>query len=272
MSKDKEVIPVPPKEGQQPTPEQIAAMKERAQQLGAAAVAGPTPVPIEKFVPLIINAAPVPPPPVINGKPVRLGIAIPATPLVDWRWAFWFSQLRMQFPTALIMADNKYGIAQSRESLFNQFNAIPDMTHMLFLDTDLIAPDYAIYTLLSDNVDIVSGMYWNSLFTGNAAWIDEKPLNIAQFNAQNMNVANPLVKVDKSGFGFTLISKELAKKLLTEPRPLFYYKVSDGALHSEDFYFASILKRLGIPIYVDLRVQLQHIKTLLINCNGSMSI
>jgi hypothetical protein len=232
----------------------------------------PAPAPVQQFVPLVLNAPPAPPPPIINGKPVRLGIAIPATPVVDWRWSFWFSQLRMQFPTALIMADNKYGIAQSREALMNQFNAIPDMTHMLFLDTDIIAPDYAVYTLLADNLDIVSGIYWNSLFTGNSAWIDEKPLDIRTFNAQNMNVSNPLIKVDKSGFGFTLISKELMKKLLVVERPLFYYKISDGALHSEDFYFASILKRLNIPIYVDLRVVCQHIKNMVVQGNGQVGL
>jgi hypothetical protein len=231
--------------------------------------------PPQQFVPLQLNALPVPPPPIINGKPVRLMIAVPATPIVDWRWSFWFSQLRMQFPTAMIAADNKYGIAQSREALLNQFNAVPDATHMLFVDTDIIAPDYGIYTLLSDmanpDVEIVSGIYFNSLFTGLSAWVDEKPFVQPQLNPQNNN-GLPLWKVDKCGFGFTLISKELMKKLLVEDRPMFYYKISDGALHSEDFYFAAILKKLKIPMYIDSRVQCQHIKTMLIHPNGQATM
>lgn len=253
--------PIPPKEGQISESE-LSIPQQQQQQ-------------IPQYAPLILNTQPVPPVPVINGKPVRLMIAVPATPLTDWRWSFWFSQLRMQFPTALIAADNKYGIAQSREALLNQFNAIPDATHMLFVDTDIIAPDYGIYTLLSDmanpEVEIVSGIYFNSLFTGLSAWIDEKPLTLPMLNPQN-NGASPLWKVDKSGFGFTLISKELMKKLLVVERPLMYYKISDGALHSEDFYFASILKKMGINMYVDVRVQCQHIKNMVIHCNGQATM
>lgn len=269
-------IPVPPKEGQIPTDqtlmpltkEQEAFLEERMKQQQQ-------PPQIQQFAPLMINAAPVPPPPVINGKPVRLLIGIPATPIVDWRWSFWFSQLRMQFPTAMIAADNKYGIAQSREAILNQFNAIPDATHLLFVDTDILAPDYAVYTLLSDmqnpEVEIVSGVYYNSLFTGLSAWNDEKPLMQPMLNPQNNN-GSPLFKVDKSGFGFTLISKELMKKLLVVERPLFYYKVSEGALHSEDFYFASILKKMGVNMYVDARVQCQHIKNMVIHPNGQATM
>lgn len=232
--------------------------------------------PAQQYVPLQLTAGPVPVPPVINGKPVRLLVGIPATPLSDWRWSFWFSQFRVEWPTAMIAADNKYGIAQSREALLNQFNAIPDATHLLFIDTDIIAPPYAVYTLLSamaadPNVEIISGVYFNSLFTGLSAWIDEKPMVEAMFNPQNNN-GNPVWKVDKCGFGFTLISKELMKKLLVVDKPLFYYKVSDGALHSEDFYFAAILKRMGIGIYVDSRVRCGHLKTMVIQPNGQATM
>lgn len=238
---------------------------------------------VQQFVPVQLQAMPVPPPPVVNGKPVRLMIAIPATPLVDWRWSFWFSQMRLQFPTALIAVDNKYGIAQSREALLNQFNAIGDATHMLFIDTDILAPDYAVYTLLADmadpDVEIVSGLYYNSLFTGLAAWIDEHPLSLpgsTQPNTIPLNTLttnnSPLVKVDKCGFGFTLMSKELMKKMLTVEKPWFYYKVSDGAIHSEDFYFAAILKQLKVNMYVDVRVMCPHIKNMQIHPNGQATM
>lgn len=239
---------------------------------------------VQQFVPVQLTAQPVPPPPVINGKPVRLMIAIPATPLVDWRWSFWFSQLRVQYPTAIIAVDNKYGIAQSREALINQFNSIGDATHVLFIDTDILAPDYAAYTLLADmadpDIEIVSGLYYNSLFTGLAAWIDEHPLclpnaiipNAIPINTLTNNNMNPLIKVDKCGFGLTLMTKELMKKMLTVEKPWFYYKVSDGALHSEDFYFAAILKQMKVNMYVDVRVMCTHLKNMQIHPNGQATM
>lgn len=282
MSKEKplqthdKIIAVPPREGEVPAtqpplpPQQPPQMPPQPQ--------------VQQFVPMVLQAQPVPPPPVINGKPVRLMIGIPATPLTDWRWTFQYSQMRVQYPTAMIAADNKYGIAQSREAILNQFNAVPDATHLLFVDTDIMPPDYAVYTLLADmanpDVEIVSGIYYNSLFTGLAAWIDEHPLclpnnivpNAIPITNLTNNNTNPLIKVDKFGFGFTLITKELMKKLLVVDRPLMYYKISDGALHSEDFYFAAILKRLGVNMYVDVRVQCGHIKNMMIHCNGQATM
>ena len=128
MSKEKplqthdKIIAVPPREGEVPAtqpplpPQQPPQMPPQPQ--------------VQQFVPMVLQAQPVPPPPVINGKPVRLMIGIPATPLTDWRWTFQYSQMRVQYPTAMIAADNKYGIAQSREAILNQFNAVPDATHL----------------------------------------------------------------------------------------------------------------------------------------------
>src|SRR5688500_14265377 len=119
----------------------------------------------------VITPQPIPQLPPINGKPVNLAIGIPAKSEIDFRWAFAFSEIRHLYPTATIIIDNKYGIAQSRESIVNQFNAIPQLTHLLFIDTDILPPPYGVYTLIQDNVDFVSGIYWNSLYTGNNAWI-----------------------------------------------------------------------------------------------------
>jgi len=214
----------------------------------------------------VITPQPIPQLPPINGKPVNLAIGIPAKSEIDFRWAFAFSEIRHLYPTATIIIDNKYGIAQSRESIVNQFNAIPQLTHLLFIDTDILPPPYGVYTLIQDNVDFVSGIYWNSLYTGNNAWIDEQPLDIRRMGPANMP-ANPMMQVDKCGMGFCLLTKELMKKMLVEERPLFYYKISEGGLHSEDFYFQAKMKKLGIPVWVDLRVQCGHLKTAIVQSN-----
>lgn len=211
-----------------------------------------------------------------NGKPIKLMVGIPATPLVDFRWSIRNAVVLQQQcpppPQTIIAADNRYGIAASREAIFNQFVAMPDVTHLLFLDTDMILPDYAVQTLIADDKPIVSAVYWNSLFTGNAAWIDDKPIDIRNINTNNNNVTEYLIQVDKVGFGCCLFQKEITKLLLTEDRPLFYYKINEGSLHSEDFFFLSKIRRLGKQFmpWVDLRIQCQHIKSCLIGANGSV--
>jgi hypothetical protein len=263
QSPNSKPIAVPPQAGQTEIPPDNDPRKQQQQQQQ-----------VPRFATDIIQALPVPPPPVINGKPVRLAIGIPISSQVDSRWMLAFSNLRQVFPTATIIFDNKYGIAQSREAILNQFNALADLTHLLFFDTDILPQPYGLYTLLQDtalpDVDFVSGFYWNSLFTGNNGWIDEKPLDMRQFNEQNMP-QSPLIKVDKFGMGFCVITKELMKKLLVVDRPLFYYKISDGALHSEDFYFQATLKKMGIPIFMDYRVQCAHLKTAIIQSNFAIN-
>ena len=149
--------------------------------------------------------------------------------------------------------------------------SLPMLTHLLFVDADLILPNFAIQTLISDNVDIVSGVYWNSLNTGAAAWVNEAPIDVKQFNANNNNVGNPLIQVDKTGMGCCLLSKRVGQLLLTEDRPYFYYKIGDGnAQLSEDFYFYQKMNKLGIKPHLDLRIQCQHIRSVLQNADGGL--
>lgn len=226
---------------------------------------------IPKVVDIIYMPENSVPPMVVGGREVKIAIGVPANREVDFRWAFWFANLRIQFPTAVIIADNKYGIASSREAIFQQFMSLPMLTHLLFVDADIVLPSFAIQTLVLDNVDIVSGVYWNSLNTGDAAWVNEIPLDIKQFNANNNNVGNPVIQVDKTGMGCCLISKRVGQLLSTEEKPYFYYKIGDGnAQMSEDFYFYQKLNKLGIKPFVDLRVQCQHIRNVLQNADGGI--
>ena len=268
---DKEVKSVPPveqpqqKEVKPPTQEELQRFAELMQSGLLKIQQQPPPL-----------QGPLPNAFIHNGRPVKLMVGIPATPLVDFRWSIRNAVVLQQQcpppPQTIIAADNRYGIAASREAIFNQFVAMPDVTHLLFLDTDMILPDYAVQTLIQDDKPIVSAVYWNSLFTGNAAWIDDKPLDIRNINTNNNNVTEYMVQVDKVGFGCCLFQKEITKVLLTEERPLFYYKINEGSLHSEDFFFLSKIRKLGkqyMP-WVDLRIQCQHIKSCLIGANGSV--
>lgn len=274
IPKNEQAIPVP--DIARPVPDSIRAENSPVP---------PTEQELKRFAELIQtgllkvqpNAPPVMSPAFVhNGRPVKIIVGIPATPLVDFRWSIRTAVVLQQQcpppPQTVIVADNRYGIAASREAIFNQFVAMQDATHLLFLDTDMILPDYAIQTLIQDDKPIVSAVYWNSLFTGNAAWLDEKPLDVRNINTNNNNVTEQLVQVDKVGFGCCLFQKEITKVLLTEDRPLFYYKINEGSLHSEDFFFLAKLRKLGKQYqpWVDMRIRCQHIKSCIINADGSV--
>lgn len=203
------------------------------------------------------------------GPFVKIAMLVPTNISVDVRFAFSFQNILTQLPPgSTYMADYRYGLAETREALITQaIKTIPDLTHILFVDTDVIPliPD-GVKLLLSDDKPIVSGIYFSSLMTGVAAWRGETPIPI-----ENQPY---LQEVDKSGFGFTLIKKQVFTLLeeKKEPKPWFYYLIdgNDLKMQSEDFYFLDKCKKYGIKPFVDLRVQCGHIKTVIINPNGQV--
>lgn len=209
-----------------------------------------------------------------SGPVVKIGLLIPTNISVDVRWAFSFQQILGElgrYPGSSYMADFRYGLAETRESLVTEALAkIPDLTHVMFVDTDVIPliPN-GIQLLLQDDKPVISGVYFSSLMTGAAAWRGEVSIPVD-------NQPDPIQQVDKTGFGFTLIQRKVFDLLAEkgEPRPWFYYLIDSGThkMQSEDFYFIDKLTKYGIKPWVDLRVQCGHIKTMVINPNGTIQV
>ena len=204
----------------------------------------------------------------------KVAICIPTMITVDARWALNLPKvLGTAPPNSTFFAEWRYGVAETRESLYHTaMKSVPDLTHVFYYDADIIPiTDFPIQTLLQDNKQIVSGVYWNSLYTGVAAWKDEKPINMAE--QRN----SPLIECDKVGFGMTLISIDVFKTLIEadEPRPFFKYVIDTktNSLMSEDFYFLTQLcAKHGIKPFLDTRVQAMHLKNLGILPNGQVQV
>ena len=226
---------------------------------------------------------------IINPGPmVKIAMLIPTQLNIDVRWCFSFQQLLSMLPPgSTYMADYRYGLGETREALVTQALAtVPDLTHILFVDSDVISmiPN-AVQILLSDNKPIVSGIYFNSLMTGAAAWRgvpNTDPATKEQMPTVELPIAvkdqtQMVQECDKIGFGFVLIQKQLFDALEEKKarRPWFYYTVDGGArkMQSEDFYFTDIVREyLGIKPFVDLRVQCGHVKSMVINPDGGIQI
>ncbi len=222
---------------------------------------------------------PPPPPPV--QKPVSLLIGLPMQGQTDTEWALNYAHniLQKQLPpNTQISVENRYGIAQSREAIINNFIK-SNCTHLLFLDTDIMpVENHGITTLINDTllnpkIYMVTGCYYNSLYTGLAAWKDGAPLN---FNDPN-NIINtskdPVIEVDTTGMGLYVFKRELFDLIEDMDRPLFFYKILEGnTMQSEDFYFQKRLSgKYGIKPYIDNRVTALHIKRCKINVKGQVS-
>jgi hypothetical protein len=197
---------------------------------------------------------------------------VPVTDNINFRWAAQLWRLQRQSPANTeFFPVAQYGVAYARERCVDMFTKLPpDFTHMLFLDTDIIPSDYAVTTLLQDDKPIVSGIYANSLHTGLAAWQNEAALQLQQL--QLANPFDPLIEVDKVGMGLCLIRRDVFKMMLSIDKPWFYYKVDESGPHSEDFFFFSLVRRLDIKPFIDLRVQCMHMKQAVVQPNGAVGL
>lgn len=217
-----------------------------------------------------VPPAPQPQQPFVYPPSIKVAICIPAQQQVDIRWAFTLPKIFQQVPpNSQVFTDWRYGLAETRETLFHTaIKSLPDLTHILWVDTDTIPNDNVIPQLILDNKPIISAIYFNSLFTGINAWKDEKPLDLKNPVLQK----DPIVEVDKIGMGICVMQKNVYDALVDEEKPLFYYKVDIGTqqLLSEDFYFFQKAAKHGIKPWVDVRCQALHIKNCAINPDGSI--
>lgn len=207
--------------------------------------------------------------------PATLLIGIPTGIANDFEWSRDFGVKflqRMCPPNSALIMENRYGIAQARESIVNAFIKNPMVSHLLFFDSDILPVEmHGVTTLIADTLSdpkkyIVSGLYYNSLYSGLNCWIKEQPQKLQDLQ----QYPDPVVEVDKIGMGYCVIRKDLFQVLTMEERPLFYYKIIYDNMQSEDFVFFDKLAKYGIHPYVDTRVTAQHIKRCKINVDGGI--
>lgn len=226
----------------------------------------------------LLDPSKVPPAGSPGGPPkwpdgIKLAVLTPIYPLVDCRWALSFPKFLQQIPpNSFHFADWRYGVGESREALLHTaMSSVPDLTHILFLDGDVIPDDGAVFKLFEHDKDIVAGIYFNSLLTGLAAWKNEQALKIQDHTGRE----NPLMEVDKVGIGLCLFKADVFRKMDKEgeERPFFYYKLDARAnqMMSEDFYLFQKLAKYGIKPHIDLRARCAHLKSALILPEGAVA-
>lgn len=159
---------------------------------------------------------------------------------------------------------NTYIHQARNQAVWDAVNA--NATHLLFIDSDIVFPAHAVDQLLSDNKDIVGGLYFGRI----------KPFPVYKVeSAAEHGLCNPstlpeeyLSQVSAVGTGFMLINMNVFKKL--EP-PFFYYaRPSDfGMAESpfprnelgEDVTFCLNARKVGFKVWLDRSLLLEHVGT-----------
>lgn len=249
---------------------------------------GQVPVPVPNTNPAQFGAPPEAAPAQVQ---IKIFTAIPTTAWVHMSWVSIFHQMMASMPAGSSFAPiSQYGVAESRERLVDIFMAMPDMTHILFWDTDITPPitvdgKPVWQVMLEDGQPIVAGMYVNSLRKGINGWLktgelpDKSPIHTPINLALNPQLQE-LFQVALLGFGFVLIARHVFQQLIDKkvPRPWFKYIINEpneygkNEMMSEDFYFCDkiITPHLGIKPVIDQRIKVVHWRYIGFNPDGSL--
>ena len=160
-------------------------------------------------------------------------------------------------------------IAQSREQVADQALRT-DCSHMLWLDSDMVFPEWLLDRLLSHDVDVAAGNYCmrGALSPAPTAVIDIQPNGQCRrtFAAQG----DALVEVEGVGFGAVLMKRAVLEKM---PLPRFpiTWNALGGYHEGEDVSFCANARKAGYKLYIDPLVSrhLGHVGSYLYTLNAT---
>jgi len=195
---------------------------------------------------------------IVNQIPLRtfpLMIGVPMDEVMYSKFFMMFMRNLHIMPwDALTTTESTY-LPEARNRVHNSFLSEPSYSHLFMVDSDVICPPSTIERLLNHKLPIVCGWYNNKHPT-------EPPHPVVYDFLYEDNDGLPfwkprekegvgLEKVDGTGAGCILMSREVAEKLGKDP-----YDMHHGG---EDLVLCRKLMKLNIPLYVDWTINAAHL-------------
>jgi hypothetical protein len=186
------------------------------------------------------------------------------------KWANTARQLGIDWTCETMV--NESLISRARNTLTAKFLAMPESTHLMFIDADIGWEPWHLLVLLNRDVDVIGGLYPMKTMAP-LKWV------VNGFTGAEEG-PDGLQEVSKAGTGFLLTKKHVFEKLNSHPAvkrynndigldPMYdqYLKtyfdtaVRQNRYYSEDWKFCEDHRDMGGKIWVDKRVLLRHTGT-----------
>lgn len=131
--------------------------------------------------------------------------------------------------------------------------------YLLSIDSDIILPSDTLVKLLSQNKDIISGMYRQRKHHEHIVEIFMRNeyggvMQVPYYDMPDKDV----FEIDACGMGVCLIKSEVFKKM-SQPWFLYHSSLEEGGTLSEDVYFCMKAQEHGFKIWADKTIQVPHI-------------
>jgi hypothetical protein len=212
----------------------------------------------------------------VDLKGRSLFIAVPAYDgKLNIKTAFALAQLMpkaMSFGINVFLSDMSGCsiITMARNSLVNEFLKT-DATDMLFIDSDVVVTPDDVLRLLAQHSgrDVTAGMY------PRRASDKRFFLDMHYDETGNLVFDGSLLKVNRVGTGFMMISRDIIERLIAaHPEwryenkdgngtvaSVFDFTIKDGKFVGEDYLFCDRVREIGGSVWVDVDISLPHIGT-----------
>lgn len=226
--------------------------------------------PVQQIAPLIPQIQPPANPPkwpgMTPGATANIGVMIPHRSEFDYRvWKEWWDMCPK--PAGMMRFEERgFSLTTARTHLVKQAMENKGLTHLMFLDDDVVPPNTIFQDLVNVNSPLACGIYMSKKKKGErglAAW-NRHPQGLG-YAPIAFNQPMRYIQVDVTGLGIAMIHRWVFENL---PEPWFEWNVPGP---SEDFYFfEKCFKVLGIKPIIDLGSQCQHIGTWSMDCTGEV--
>lgn len=178
-------------------------------------------------------------------------------------------------------------IPRGRNTLIAKFMGDQSYTHIIFIDADIVWHPNDVLKLLSDDKDIIGGIYplkkynWDRIKNVNEENLVSTLLNYnLNFKSQNNRIEQGILEVRHVATGFMMIKREVIEKLIQfypnkkyvddigctsndkEKEYLYSFfdcEIVEGHYLSEDWYFCENWNKIGGKVHADLNISLGHI-------------
>ena len=192
----------------------------------------------------------------------KLALAFPLSfPMVPSD--FFFGCMMMERPEFLILRAENGPIDTLRNDLV--IKAMQNgVTHIIFIDTDMVYHPKTITRLLSHKVPIVGALCYRRYPPFDPLLL--RGDHTTGYESIDKWEEGALVEVDATGTGCLIFDMQIFRKM---PAPWFKFREnpnnSIGGIIGEDIGFCWDLKRAGHRIYVDTTIPSMHLTTMAVN-------
>lgn len=169
----------------------------------------------------------------------------------------------------MVYASSTY-IREGRKGIVDKFLAMPDATHLCFVDSDNMLHERTIWRLLQHDKPIVSALYfkrkgmpeavafrwsdktYQSCYSDSQRIRDWMITNAVEVKYESQiidTLAKPLLKTGVVGFGAVLLQRKVLETLVEKYGDVFGGHDADVG---EDVYFCKLAAQENIKVYLDM--------------------